>query len=457
MYFCIIIGDNLFRNSMQKLLNHIIHIGVKPDTPLHEQDRVLKLNKLYLLTIPACIMGSVWSYDSLWFVAISLSICLLMQLAIVMHHFGYYQTANIYSNLVFNVICTVLAFAFNGKTGTENYLFVSIFTIQVQFYRQKGYLRFVLSGIVFLLFLGVKIANCSEHSHLPIPSLWYIIYVQNICVIFFLLMFLMHEYMSMITHYQEKIEDQNEILAKKQTELIVSNQVKDQLFAIIGHDLSKPIASVKGIITLLTQKLLTPEQEIKYLNLLTNLLNSTDLTLKNLLDWGLQQNKLSDRATLSIHQEVEQNIELLSAIANQKNIEINNLVEKEAFVFVDKYQFSFILRNLIANGLKFTHPNGKIQISTEDLGESWLISVEDNGVGMSEEQIDKLFNMEKRYTTQGTAKEIGTGLGLPLCKQFVENQLGVLKISSEVSKGSTFAFTMPKREDGASARQKKTS
>lgn len=432
---------------MQKLLNRILHIGVKPDTPLHEQDRVRKLNKLYLLTIPACIIGSAWSYDSLWFVAISMSICILMQLAIVMHYFGYYQTANIYSNLVFNVICTVLAFAFNGKTGTENYLFVSIFTIQVQFYRQKSYLRFLLSGTVFLLFLVVKIANWSEHTHLPIPSLWYIIFIQNTCVIFFLLMFLMHEYMSMITHYQEKIEVQNEVLAKKQTELIVSNQVKDQLFAIIGHDLSKPIASVKGIITLLTQKLLTAEQELKYLNLLTNLLNSTDLTLKNLLDWGLQQNKLSDRATLYIHQEVAQNIELLSAIANQKNIEIHNLVQKEAFVFVDKYQFSFILRNLIANGLKFTHPNGKIHVFTEDLGKYWLIRVQDNGVGMSEEQIGKLFSLEKRYTTQGTGKEIGTGLGLPLCKQFIENQSGSLTIVSEPGKGSTFAFTMPKQAE----------
>lgn len=437
---------------MQRLLQRLIHAGIKADMPLHEQEQIVKLNKLYLLTIPACIMGSVWSYDSIWFFAISMSVCVFMQFAIVLHHWGKYQTANIYANLVFNLLCSILAIAFSGKTGTENYLFVAIFTIQLQYHFKENYWRIILSVLVFLLFTTVKIVNFNwpDHPHLPIPSLWYIIHVQNIATIFFLFIYLIREYITLLEHYQLTIQAQNEVLANKQQELIASNQVKDQLFAIIGHDLSKPIASVKGMIMLITQKLLTPEQETKYLNQLTNLLDSTDLTLKNLLDWGLQQNKIAQRETLSIYHELVQNFELLQAIAIQKNIVLQNEVHIDAYIFADKHQFAFILRNLIANALKFTHLGGKITVFSVSEESYWKISVQDNGIGIKAEDITKLFSMENRFTTRGTAKEVGTGLGLPLCKQFIENNGGVLTIISEEGKGSIFSFTMPKSDNVSS-------
>ena len=416
---------------------------------MHEQERVEKLNKLYLLSIPACIMGSVWSYDSLWFVAISMSICFLLQFSIVLHHLGRYQAANLYANLVFCILCSVLGIAFNGKTGTENYLFVGMFTIQIQYYLQKVHWRIGLSIMVFVLFTAVKVLNWFEHPHLPIPSLWYVINIQNIVTIFFLLAYSMHEYITLISHYQQTIESQNLRLAQKQEDLIASNQIKDQLFAIIGHDLSKPIASVKGMIMLLTEKLLTPEEEAKYLNLLMGLLDSTDLTLKNLLDWGLQQNKNTQKEMISVYAEVIQNMELLQAIAAQKNIALLNTVSPKAYIYADKHQFSFVLRNLIANALKFTHVGGQVSIACESVTNDWIISVQDNGVGIKSENIAKLFSLEKRFTTRGTAKEIGTGLGLPLCKQFIENNDGHLQILSTEGEGSIFSFTIPKlNEEG---------
>lgn len=440
-------SESVEKNKMQKLLAKIIQIGVNPDLPLHEQERISKLNKLYLLSIPACIMGAAWSFDSLWFATITMTIAVLMQVAILFHHWGWYQTANIYTNIMFNVFCTIIAIGFNGKTGTENYHFVAIFTIQLQFHLQKIRWRIILSIMVFLSFVLVKVINWFDHPHFPIPQFWYVINVQNIVTIFFLLMFIMHEYITLIEHYQAKIELQNKVLAEKQSELIATNQVKDQLFAIIGHDLNKPLASIKGMIMLLTQKLLTPEQEIKYLNQLTGLLDSTDLTLKNLLDWGLQQNKKSQKENICVYREVLQNIDLLQTIATQKNITLINQTSPDLCVYADKNQLSFILRNLIANAVKFTEIGGTIRVYTSLLDDKYCnISIEDNGVGIKESSLSKLFSLEKRFTTKGTAKESGTGLGLPLCKQFVENNGGKLSIVSEEGKGSTFSFTMPLAE-----------
>lgn len=433
--------------KMKELFAKIIQIGVRPDLPLQEQERIAKLNKLYLLTIPACIMGSVWSLDSLWFPVLSMSIAVLMQVAILFHHWGWYQTANVYSNVMFNVICTILAIGFNGTTGTENYHFVAIFTIQLQFHLQKIRWRIILSIMVFLSFVLIKVVNWFDHPHFPTPHFWYVINVQNIVTIFFLLMFIMHEYISLIAHYQTKIELQNKVLAEKQSELIATNKVKDQLFAIIGHDLNKPIASIKGMIVLLTQKLLSPEQELKYLNQLTGLLDSTDLTLKNLLDWGLQQNKETQKEKIAVYNEVVHNIDLLQTIATQKNIALINQTAQNLVVYADKHQFAFILRNLIANALKFTEVGGTVRIYTSLTDNDYCnIAVQDNGVGIKESSLAKLFSLEKRFTTKGTAKEVGTGLGLPLCKQFVENNGGELSIVSEEGKGSTFSFTVPLAE-----------
>jgi signal transduction histidine kinase len=433
-------------NVLGKTFQHITQIGIQGDMPLHEKERITKLNKLYLLTIPACIMGSVWSFDSLWFLGISMSICFFMQFCLVFHYLGWYKFANIYANLIFNILCFVLAICFNGVTGTENYLFVDIIAIQMQYHKSKGNERIVLSIIVFLLYLLIKIINWSPHAHLPIPKYAFIILMQNIVTIFFLIMYLMHEYLTLIQNYQSEIERQNQTLALQKAELISTNQLKDQLFSIIGHDLNKPLASVKGMIGLMSEDLLTKEQQKKYLNQLTKLLDITDLTLKNLLDWGLHHDNAIQTEDFEIYPAIIQNIQLLSQIAQEKHISIHNEVDTNIKVLADPHHFSFILRNLIANALKFTHKGGKIVISAKTQGDFWEISVKDNGIGINAMYLDKLFNLEKRFSTLGTERESGTGLGLPLCKQFVIENGGNLSIVSEEGKGSIFSFTLPKSQ-----------
>jgi signal transduction histidine kinase len=432
-------------NKLNQLFQRVTHIGVKENMSLAEQAKIIKLNKAYLLSVPACVLDSLVGADSPSYVLITSIIGSLFLFSLLFHHLGKYDFAGFYSNFMFGLLCAILAICFNGELGSEYYIFVALFVIQLQFYQSKSHYAAILTLISFVLFLSCKIINHFPHWHLPIPKYAFAIQVQNIVMVFLFLIYLMYEYRNLILTYQQEIEKQNKALAEQKAALLDSNQIKNQLFSIIGHDLNKPLASVKGMITLLSGKLLTEEEESKYLKKLENMLDSADLTLKNLLEWGMQHQKEQKLEITSISVYVAQNIRLLLANAEQKNIKVVNEVSENVFVFVDKHQLSFVLRNLIANAIKFTHLGGEICIFTREIGDYWEICVRDNGIGIKSEYLSQLFNMNKRFSTLGTASESGTGLGLPLCKQFVEVNGGLLNIWSEEEKGSIFSFTLPKK------------
>lgn len=438
-------------SQLNRLFRFVTRIGVKENMSLAEQAKIIKLNQVYLLSVPACILDSLVGADSPYYVLITAIIGSLFLFSLLFHHLGMYDFAGFYSNFVFGLLCTILGICFNGELGSEYYIFVALFVIQLQFYQSKSYYANLLTVISFVLFLSCKIVNHFPHQHLPIPKYAFAIQVQNIVMVFLFLIYLMYEYRNLIRAYQQEIEKQNHVLAEQKmtlmeqkAALIDSNQIKDQLFSIIGHDLNKPLASVKGMITLLSNNLLTEDEASLYLKKLENMLDTTDLTLKNLLEWGMQHKQELKAEIVPLFIYAEQNIQLLKGNAEQKNINIINNIPKNALLFANRHQLSFILRNLIANAIKFTRFDGEICLFVKESEDFFEICVQDNGIGIKSEYLPQLFNLDKRFSTLGTARESGTGLGLPLCKQFIEANGGQLHIWSEEGIGSIFSFTMPK-------------
>ncbi|MBV5334323.1 MAG: HAMP domain-containing histidine kinase, partial [Sulfuricurvum sp.] len=141
---------------------------------------------------------------------------------------------------------------------------------------------------------------------------------------------------------------------------------------------------------------------------------------------------------------INQSTELLNAPAQQKSISIYSEIPVNLSVFADKAMISTILRNLISNAIKFTETGGKIIISTEQVPNELVVSVLDNGVGIKKESIGKLFRIDENYSTLGTQNEKGTGLGLLLCKEFIDKHGGRIGVESEPGKGSRFFFSIPK-------------
>lgn len=233
--------------------------------------------------------------------------------------------------------------------------------------------------------------------------------------------------------------------SKKEIEQI--NKEKDKFFSIIAHDLRSPFNAIVGFSQLLMDQVKSQNLEgiEEYAGII---LRSSELVLglqSNLLEWAQSQ---TGRIEFNpIYFEIDKLINdvafLFDDIASKKSITLNlELIQNES-IYADKAMIGTVLRNLISNSIKYTKPGGAITVSAISVEGSMNISVSDSGIGIPQTAIDNLFRIDKNQSTPGTQDELGTGLGLILCKEFVEIHGGVIGVESEVSKGSTFTFTLP--------------
>jgi signal transduction histidine kinase len=167
--------------------------------------------------------------------------------------------------------------------------------------------------------------------------------------------------------------------------------------------------------------------------------------IENLLTWSrLQRGMIECRPQPIIMRDaVQRTINILNANAEQKAITLSNAIATDVVGYADSKMLDTVLRNLISNALKFTNKDGTITISLEQQEEILKIAVADTGIGISREHLSKLFRIDSKYTRTGTANERGTGLGLILCKEFVERNGGAIEVESKEGSGTTFSFTLP--------------
>lgn len=242
---------------------------------------------------------------------------------------------------------------------------------------------------------------------------------------------------------KKKLEDE---VRKTAEELHELNATKDKLFSIIAHDLRGPILNIKLTLDLLLNNRITqPEKQKDILLLLHNTSTSTYYLLENLLSWARsQKNEISfnpnQQELLPVIKEV---ISLLNATAAIKEVKLINDVEKSQTAYFDEDLIRTVIRNLISNAIKFTASGGSVIISSERKEGTLEVAISDTGVGISEEDMAKLFKITTHFSKYGTAKEKGQGLGLILCKELIEKHGGNIRIESQPGKGSTLYFTLP--------------
>jgi len=244
-----------------------------------------------------------------------------------------------------------------------------------------------------------------------------------------------------------QIEEKNRLIVSKNQELKELNQTKDKLFSIIGHDLGNQFNIILGFLEVLVsdfKKLDSKKVEYHLTNISKSSKYAYDL-LENLLTWSKMQSKLIqfNPIEFNVYSKISESIELFDGACTKKNITLEVSENEEIVVCADVNMFSTVFRNLVANAIKFSHEDGIISISVKKEDNFCRITVKDNGVGISIENIDKIFRIDSNHTTPGTKGEKGTGLGLILCKEFVEKQGGQIRVESEEGKGSRFSFTLP--------------
>ena len=242
----------------------------------------------------------------------------------------------------------------------------------------------------------------------------------------------------------DDLAEKNLEIAQQTQELKNINATKDKLFSIISHDLRSPLASLRGLVTVMGMGELTKEEFIESSGKLRKNLDSVQGDLDNLLVWaqsqlnGLQHNPIPIR----LNSIIEEKIELFGEIARQKEISLFNEVDESLFIVADRNHMGLVIRNLLANAIKFNRKGGLIRVISRKAGDFFEISVIDTGIGMTDADLGRLFNAETHFSSPGTHQEKGAGIGLLLTKEFIETGGGSIWATSEPGKGSTFTFTV---------------
>lgn len=229
------------------------------------------------------------------------------------------------------------------------------------------------------------------------------------------------------------------------------NATKDKFFSIIAHDLRGPLGTQREFTKILSEKdsRFSESERIHYLKMLEE---SSDLVyslLENLLDWARSQSGNITFQPIVIHfyDLAQRVIGLLNLSADKKKVTISNQIPKNQQIFADLFMIETVVRNLISNAIKYSNPNHEVVIGivsqeNQTHPSSSVFFVKDEGVGMEKGQIENLFRLDKKKSTLGTGQESGTGLGLILCKEFLERHNGSVWVQSEPKKGSTFFFQL---------------
>lgn len=239
-------------------------------------------------------------------------------------------------------------------------------------------------------------------------------------------------------------------LSESRRKIIEMNESRDKLYSIIAHDIRSPLSAIQQTIDAIDQGYFDPASEdfneiIHHLNIRTR---ETNTLLTSLLQWTrMQDSKLTiDLRQTDVSLLIISCIELLNANATQKNITISYTPQHED-VWCDEVSMHTVFRNLISNAIKFSHEGGVINIDTVSEDDRVLVSISDQGIGMTPEVVDKIFNKNKHYSSSGTHNEQGTGLGLMLVKDFVQKNKAELEVDSEPGIGTTITVKLLVRND----------
>jgi len=246
---------------------------------------------------------------------------------------------------------------------------------------------------------------------------------------------------------RKKTED---ALKTSEKDLLQANATKNVFFSIIAHDLKGPVGNFTQLLKLLYENFndISNDQKLNYIRILTDLSNKTNTLLNDLLLWSQIQMNTMEYSIQSINLKmlVNSSIDIAEEKAKAKNIEILTKID-DINAKINESSIKTVIRNLLSNSIKFSNRNSQIKISSKILSNDFIeISVHDNGVGIPKENIDNLFKIETSFTTYGTEKEKGSGLGLIICKELIVKNGGTIRVESTEDKETTFYFTLPLKQ-----------
>jgi signal transduction histidine kinase len=348
---------------------------------------------------------------------------------------------------------------FQSAKPYEGELFVLLFAVGIfALFNQAKFIFpiFLLAFACFIaLIINIALKNNEDFGYIIEAG----VYIR-IITLFIFLFFVLNMFRTEHLTYQKEIEQKNQVLQEQQnellsqselleeqkTELIRLNQTKDKLFSIIGHDLRTPIGGLKSFVDFINEGNLSSEEFAVFSEELKKNIDNVYTMLETLLEWSQAQIKGIELnfTYLNIKELANEKIALFSELAKGKQLILKNDICTDIFAYADANHLRLVLRNLLSNAIKFTPNQGEINISAKEHEGEVIICVQDTGIGMGTEQVNRLFQKNIIYSQKGTEGERGVGLGLWLVKESVETNQGQIWVESKVGKGSKFYFTLKK-------------
>lgn len=332
-------------------------------------------------------------------------------------------------------------------------LFVSLRSMVVQrssltLLTGMAYVIVFIAGVNDILYSGNFIETFFV---LPYAILFYVV-LQAVLMSRYIA-FAFHKVEQLSTELVESNKNQERVISERTAELHQQstdlqryNEVKDKILSIIAHDLRSPIASLSSVITLAEIGGKEDLDDIRnFFNSVKPHIDNLNLTIDNLFVWANNQidGKRMNTTNLSLNSVIARVFPLYDLVAKQKQIKLINAAKEPIVVRADNSHLELVLRNLISNAIKFTKDGGTVEIYSKVVNSEAVVIIKDTGIGISEENIKKIFDTQTHYTTYGTNNEKGTGLGLRLCQEYVQFNGGKIWMESELGKGSSVHFTLP--------------
>jgi signal transduction histidine kinase len=414
-------------------------------------DENLSLEKRFFLSaitfgISICLIGFVIIYFiEETFTLLYIIVTILTILLLIIFYFVRFKRIFKPFVIPFIVVCFIgfaAGWILGGGMNGSNIMLGLVVLILALIIVSDNIRKYVISAFILLLIIIYLIqryrpdfvVNFSSETNRWNDSISTAIYSSFL--IYMIIKFLLAQY-----NIERKRAEENEI------KLIQLNADKDRFISILSHDLKSPFNTLLGLSELLTEDI--RKLDINEIEEIANNINKSSRNTYNLLEdiliWArAQQGNIPFLPKELIFINIcKDTVEVLKQNATAKNITINILVDEELKVFADIDMLKTVMRNLVSNALKFTNRNGVIDIIAQENSTEITISVTDNGIGITQENLKKLFNISQVLSTTGTEEEKGTGLGLLLCREFVEKHGGKIWAESEYGKGSKFRFTIP--------------
>ncbi|KAF0240688.1 MAG: HAMP domain-containing sensor histidine kinase [Sediminibacterium sp.] len=423
--------SSFWNNLVKHPLNTLRYIGVREEMDFLEKKKTEVINIIMFLSIPLMIYLMILNFmdGRMGLFLLNCGVFSISAFIILLHKTNFLLVGRLIISFGFIFFYTLQAILY--RNGTENFFYFNLILTLI-FYSDKR----MIYGMAILncvIYIGIKIILNTDfyfaavsNGRIVFNAAWSIT-ASAIGLLFF-------KYQQVA--YSNKIEQQN-------IELEKSNKTKEKLFSIIAHDLRSPIAQLKGTMDLVNNNYL-PQDEFKKIALgLTKQIEEVQLSLDDLLIWS--QNQLQGISNtpdyVCVKTAVETIKEQMAIQCNAKDIQLINLAD-EVNVWIDPDHFKLVLRNIISNAIKFSYPTNTVEIATISNGGKVTITITDHGIGMCENALSKLFT-NSFFTTKGTAQEKGTGLGLELCKEFLELANATISVTSKPGEGAVFYITIP--------------